>query len=376
MRGVSDGRPDRICVDARSLAGKGTGITTYTRGLIAALGMDGGEVGLLEARGPSQAWLRVLRACLPGSRRLSAQGADLIGWDIFRFAQVRFDMQGTVTRLRAPGPPGVMHWTYPMPLMIGGWANLYTVHDTIPLTAPQHSAVNSKRHCALLSAIGSSASHIVTVSDAARDDIVAALGWAPDRVVNCGQAVMPGTSTGRLPDGCLSRGYLLFCGRIEARKNLPRLFAAYRASGTSLPLLLAGPMVEGSETILAHARDVPGIRYLDYLDRADLVALIANACALLLPSLAEGFGLPVAEAMALGTPALISRDPALVETAGGAALMVDADDEAAIAQAIARLASDDNLRAVLADRGRARAAAFTPEAFAARLCALYASLAV
>ena len=282
-------------------------------------------------------------------------------------------MRRGILRLRAPGPPGIMHWTYPMPVMIEGWANFYTVHDTIPLHAPHLTPVDRDRHTALLEAIAPVAAKIVTVSEAARADILAALECAPDRVVNCGQAIVPETTSAAPPPGYASRGYLLFCGRIEPRKNLARLFAAYRASGTTMPLLLAGPRVDGSEEILRQA-DQPGIRYLRYVDRAALLTLIGHARALLLPSLAEGFGLPVAEAMMLGTPTLVSSDPALIETAGGASVVIDAEDEAGLAQALRRLATDDDLCERLRDLGRSRAMAFAPRLFAAKLRDLHEAL--
>ena len=365
---------DRLCVDARALAGEGTGIATYTNGLIAALTHAGRQVGLLSATGVSTPALRVMRACLPGPTRLAASGRDLTGRDIFRLAQVGFGMRRQILRLRAPGPPGIMHWTYPMPIMIEGWANLYTVHDTIPLHAPHLTPVDRDRHTALLAAIEPVAAKIVTVSDAARADILSVLGCRGERVVNCGQAISPEAVRDEPPPGYLSRGYLLFCGRIEPRKNLARLFAAYRASGTAMPLLLAGPLVDGSEEILRLARDQPGIRYLRYVDRAELIALIGHARALLLPSLAEGFGLPVAEAMMLGTPTLVSTDLALVETAGGASVVVDAEDEAGLAQALLRLATDDDLCSRLRELGRLRAKAFEPALFAAKLRAIHEAL--
>jgi glycosyltransferase involved in cell wall biosynthesis len=102
-----------------------------------------------------------------------------------------------------------------------------------------------------------------------------------------------------------------------------------------------------------------------------LLGLIANARALLFPSLAEGFGLPVVEAMALGTPVLTSDRGALAEIAGGAALTVDPTRVDAMAAALARLVSDDALVRALVDRGRVRAATFSTDRFVARLAAVY-----
>jgi glycosyltransferase involved in cell wall biosynthesis len=103
-------------------------------------------------------------------------------------------------------------------------------------------------------------------------------------------------------------------------------------------------------------------------------ALIGHARALVMPSLAEGFGIPVAEAMTLGTPVATSDRGALAETAGGAALAVDPLDIAGLAAAIRRLAEEDALCLSLASAGRRNAARFTPARFAERLTRAYAAV--
>ncbi|RZM22446.1 MAG: glycosyltransferase, partial [Sphingomonas sp.] len=114
-----------------------------------------------------------------------------------------------------------------------------------------------------------------------------------------------------------------------------------------------------------------GVVVLPYQDRPVLIDLIRNARALVLLSLEEGFGVPVAEAMALGTPVLTADRGALAEIAGGAALLVDPTDAQAIADALRRIVDDAGLRATLAWRGLERAKAFAPAAFGARLTTLY-----
>ena len=108
----------------------------------------------------------------------------------------------------------------------------------------------------------------------------------------------------------------------------------------------------------------PGVRWEGAVDDARLSALFQGALALAYPSLGEGFGLPVAEALSLGVPVLSSAGTACADLAGDAALLVDPYDADAIADGLVRLASDDGLRAALAARGRARAAAWTWEATA------------
>jgi glycosyltransferase involved in cell wall biosynthesis len=105
----------------------------------------------------------------------------------------------------------------------------------------------------------------------------------------------------------------------------------------------------------------PVVRFTGYIADADLPALLSGALAFVFPSLYEGFGMPLLEAMACGTPVLASATSALPEIAGDAALLIDPEDTAAIAVGLARLANDPALRADLRIRGLARAAEFTWE---------------
>jgi glycosyltransferase involved in cell wall biosynthesis len=357
----------------------GTGVTSYARTLAAAARRTGRDTGILSA---VPGWPGVLGKATRGalaSRRVVSVVDDgaggLAGRDIFRLAQVRFALRGRVLELRAPGPPGIMHWTYPVPMAMMDWINVYTVHDAIPLAHPELTPIDGDRHRRLLETLRPFADRIVTVSEAARQDLVRSLGWPGDFITDLGLAVAPrDEGIGSFPAGLSRRGYLLFCGQIEPRKNLARLAEAYVRSGLTMPLVLVGPDGWHSQSILRQIDAVPGIVRLPYLDRATLLGLIANARALLLPSLAEGFGLPVAEAMALGTPVLVSRDPALVEVTQQAAIAVDGEDVEALAGALVRLASDDALCAALSARGLARAPAFSIDRFAERLDAFYTGL--
>jgi glycosyltransferase involved in cell wall biosynthesis len=308
-------------------------------------------------------------------RRLGvAADGDLFGHDLFRIAKLHFGLWGRPLVLRVPGPPGIMHWTYPTPMRVAGWANLYTVHDVIPLTHPSLTDIDGPRHRRMLAAIARHAARFVTVTGAARDTIVGATGIDPGFVVDCGQAALLPEPEPETPAGLRRGGFFLYCGLIEPRKNLERLIEAHRRAATGLPLVIVGPEGWRSAPILRRAEAADGVIRLPYQSRPALAALLRDARALLFPSLAEGFGLPVAEAMTLGTPTLISRDPALAEVAGGAALVVDGEDIVAIANGIARLARDDALRAELGARGIVRARAFALDRFAARIGALYASI--
>ena len=368
-----------LAMDGRMLEAAGTGVTTYAHALRRAqAAIDPQALILTDDKAPPRPLARQarwLRALWPSARPTVRSGSGLIeAVDVFRLAQVYFDVHRRLLPLRVPGPPGLMHWSYPVPLRLIGWRNVYTVHDAIPLLHPDLSPIASRRHRRLLVRIVDAAAAIVTVSQAARSDIVAALGCAPSFVVDCSQPVpLAPAHLSSPPMGLVADDYLLVCGSIEPRKNIAAIVAAYRQSGSALPLVVAGPDGWRSGEIAPLLAATPGVIRLPYVDPAAMPALIGHARALLMPSLAEGFGLPVAEAMALGTPVITSHAGALAETAGGAALLVDPADPAAIAAAILRL-DDRALRQTLAAAGRRNAQRFDDAGFARRLAALYAGL--
>ena len=385
----ADPAPLRLCMDARMLVSAGgTGVSSYARQLLQAHANISRDHSLLSDRElldqPAPAPLgragRWLRALLPGARdtRLldSASGPSLlVSPDVFRIAQVYFDVHRRPLRVRLPGSPGIMHWTYPVPLAAIGWHNLYTVHDVIPLRRPDLTHIDGKRYRRLLTKLGECAARFIAVSKTARDEIVRVTGCRPDFVTDCGLAVDGSPADASLlPEGLAPRNFLLVCGTVEKRKNVARLLEAYRQSKLRMPLVIAGPDGWGATDVAPLLAATPGAIRLPYLERASLRALIGHARALVMPSLAEGFGLPVAEAMALGTPVLTSNQGALAETAGGAALGVNPEDTARLGTALRRIADDDALCADLALAGRRNAERFAPARFAERLTRTYAAV--
>jgi glycosyltransferase involved in cell wall biosynthesis len=170
----------------------------------------------------------------------------------------------------------------------------------------------------------------------------------------------------------LPRGGILYVGSDEKRKNLVNLVMAYlnlagRRPGFP-PLILAGP---GSSWAQGGQHMGPQIRATGYLDRADVRALMAASALLVLPSLEEGFGLPVVEAMAAGLPVVCSRGSALEEVAGEAALLVDGGDAAALGQAIERVVDDPEAAADLRRRGLERSQRFDWNETARQTLAFY-----
>lgn len=373
-----------ICIDGRRVPGFATGVARYAANLRAALeGAGVTPIRLLDAP-PDVALAQPAPGLLPllgraaAAARLDPRRAGLgppdcfVAPDIYREAQRHFDLYGRTMPVELPGPCGIMHWTYPLPLHARGWRNLYTVHDLIPIMRPDLTAISRRRYARLLRAVTRRADRIVTVSATVRDDLTKWLVCPPERVVDCGQGIAaPRRFAEAPPEGVAPTGFLLAVGTIEPRKNLVRLIEAYRRSGSRRELLLVGPDGWRAGAIRAAAADTPGVRLLGFQPGPAVARLIRDATALLQPSLAEGFGMPVIEAMALGTPVLTADRGALGEVADTAALRVDPEDVDALAAAIRRLDTDAALRTGFASAGRERATLYDPARHAERLLALY-----
>jgi len=169
--------------------------------------------------------------------------------------------------------------------------------------------------------------------------------------------------------------YVLFVGGLEPRKNLVGLVRAFAESGVDATLVIAGGRVRWfpaeEARVWAEARRLPEparsrVVMTGYVSDEDKHALLAGAEALAFPSLYEGFGFPVVEAMAAGTPVLTSNVSSLPEIAGEDAVLVDPKDVHAIAEGLRRVLTDGALRERLIGPGRARAAGYTWEATARR----------
>lgn len=382
----------RLGLDGRnSTLPEGTGVAVYARTLGAAVRTINIAPEWILARPPNLAQaprpsrLRdVLRACRPAARLRRAPDeageTAFVSPDLFRTAQLHFDLYRRPMSLRCDDPPHLVHWTYPLPLLLRGVPNLVTIHDLIPLNQPDLTTIDGPRMKRLLGCLAARARAVVTVSETVRQDVIARLGVAPERVVNLYQAVDLSAALLReaqasaplCPPGCF-----ICLGPVEPRKNIDRLIAAHGASGVGTPLVIIGPDGPRGGLPEAAAHGLRGglIRRVPYAPRAAVIRAIAEARAVLNPSLAEGFGLPTAEAMALGTPAMTALGGATEEIAGGAALLVDPLSIPSIAAGIAALDTDSGLRQNLRAAGLERAKLFSMAAYSARLEAFYRGLA-
>ncbi len=247
-----------------------------------------------------------------------------------------------------------------------------TIHDLTCWLLPEtHSPANvaADRHFA--ERILKPADGLIAVSHASRADAVRILGLRPERirVIHHGiaepffQVTQPVADAARARYG-LKRPYFLFVGTIEPRKNIDLLLDAFQGLPLSIreefELVLVGPPGWAhQQTVRRLGQLCKGIRYLGYAAESDLPGLFAGAAAFVYPSLYEGFGFPVAQAMAAGTAVITSDISALPEIAGGSAVLVDPHSERELRAAMQEMATSPSLRERLVREGRANARRFT-----------------
>ena len=302
---------------------------------------------------------------------------------IFNLALAYFKIFGKFLPIRLNQPLDVMHWTYPLPARVVGARNFYTIHDIIPLKFPFYTLENKDLYNRTLKEIALRADAVVVVSEQTRHDFCGLFKLDNSRVFNAYQTidwdfVNSETETkgvaGYLKECfALSPGeYFIFTGALEPKKNVERLIEAYLLAGVEFPLVLVGPqgwqVYDGLKTLM---KKTPSILYLDYLPRRTLQILTKHARALLFPSIYEGFGLPLLEAMKSGTPVLTADFGAMAEIVGEAALRVDPYNVSDMAQAIRQLAKDKTRLAELAALGLKQAEMFSAENYQMRLHKIY-----
>jgi glycosyltransferase involved in cell wall biosynthesis len=202
---------------------------------------------------------------------------------------------------------------------------------------------------------------VICVSESTRQDLLAFYDIDPSRAVTILSGLAPPTPHSSLPTPHLPEKYILFVSTIEPRKNLDVLLDAYarlRARGVyDGALVVVGRVGWKSESIVPRLH-TPGIHHLDYLPATQLATVYRNAELFVFPSIYEGFGFPLLEAMAYGVPSIAARSSSLPEIGGDSALYFDPRDARALETQMERVLTNAALRAQLTNAGLAQAARF------------------
>jgi glycosyltransferase involved in cell wall biosynthesis len=344
------------------------GIGRYSKELLDALKRAGVPLTVLHAGG---------HQALDGV--VGLKGARLLP-GLLTVGQVEIAWQARRRRLEVVHDP-----TGSVPLLLTGVRRVATIHDVIPYIYPRtSSALDWLIYRCWLPIASRRLDAIITVSNQSKADIVRHLPVRQEAVTVVPEAV--GRSYQLLDRAAvqpvldrhgIKSPYILYVGSIEPRKNLIRLLRAYarfrRWSGR-WNLVIVGARKGKAASVYEWTKRLglqPFVRFTGFLAEEELPALYNGASLFVFPSLYEGFGLPVLEAMACGTPVVTSNTSSLPEVAGDAGLLVDPRDEDAIASAMRRILDDPDLMKELQDRGRQRAKLFTWDLVAGNVQKVY-----
>lgn len=300
----------------------------------------------------------------------------------FRYAELGYPLPKGFTHVRLSlelllRPPSVFFSpAHEIPLCTGRARVLSTVHDVAFRHFPEsYSGKNRARQEIAMRRVAKRAHRVIAVSESTKGDLVKLYGIPEARIAVAPLAPISDITPGeqevqRVLNGYgLSRShYIFFVGRIEEKKNVATLIRAFTVLkeklgvGHPLKLVLAGMDGYGAKRIHEEARAssvAEDIRFLGYVPDEHVRALAAGAFLFTFPSLYEGFGLPLLEAMRLGTPLLVSDIPVFREVAGESALFVPAKDVGAWVDAFKKFIYEDALREELIRKGREQVTHFS-----------------
>lgn len=364
----------KVAIDVHSLGTQAGGNETFYRQLLE---------GLVEDGSPNHYTLFYTRPQALSSVKLD----DRFTWKHIPanpFCRICFSLPRALNTLQ----PDVFHCQYILPPRVKA-KSVVTIHDLAHEHHPEFSPrLEALRMRKLVRWSARRADHIITVSEYSARDIEQIYGVPRSKITVAYQAAAE-TFRPRDKQSCrlhlekaygLRSPFLLYVGRVQARKNLVRLveaFARVRRQHTDLRLVIVGKPDLHYEKLLARVDALSlkeAVVFPGYVSGDELPLFYNAAEMFIFPSLFEGFGLPVMESMASGVPTITSAGSCLAEIAGDGALLVDPMSVDSIAETIARVLENPDLKKQLMERGLRRSASFSTESFAGKILEVYRSL--
>jgi glycosyltransferase involved in cell wall biosynthesis len=302
--------------------------------------------------------------------------------DVFHSANRFYSVFKRPVTVKIKEKVDVWHMTTPLPIKIKGVKTVVTVHDLIPLKVPFTTLDVKANFYHLFKWACHHADLILAVSEQTKKDIIEIYGVEESKVKVTWQSIK---TISRHNDEQFDQKYLssnriekekyvLFVGNIEPKKNIKSLITAMSFVDENVKLVIVGKkawlwkdQLKNLKKYLSKSR----VQFMNFVDDDELAVLYRNASCLVFPSLYEGFGLPVLEAMQYDCPVICSGITSLPEVAGDAALYIDPYDYKDIRDKINAVISDPQLRDDMRVKGRKRVEFFSPENYAERLKSAY-----
>jgi glycosyltransferase involved in cell wall biosynthesis len=355
----------RVAMDCRLMYYRKAGISNYTRRLVQALASFDSPIALrvlLDRRDNDAAWVpsnvKIARTITPAHHRFER---FTLPFEIARYGFHILHSPDFIT-------------------CAGCFKKIITIHDLYFIEHPEAMSEDGKRYYSRTTWSAQKADAIITVSDFTKRDILRLLPTVPEIKVNViheAAVTQPTHPIPKSPNPDLQSPYALFVGTFEPRKNLITLLRAMQLTAPDFNLVVVGESGWGDNEPTRLARELNVDKRVHFAGRVsddERDDLYRNTRVFVFPSLSEGFGLPVLEAMSMGAPVVCSNAGSLPEIAGDAAILVDPLDFESLARHLAKMWKDDALRAEYSKRGLARAKEFSWRKAAEQTLEIYRSV--
>lgn len=305
--------------------------------------------------------------------------------DVFNAANKLFMVTGKTTQIKPKNNPDIFHLTTPWPIEVKGAKTVVTIHDLIPLKVP-FTTLDLKEHFYKLFKWAAETSDLIlSVSEHTKRDIMEIYGIPEEKIKVTYQSYKGGDIDISKEDADVylkskkleAEKYILFVGNIEPKKNIKQLIRAFAYIKKGYKLAIVGHKAWMSDSQLVGLSSYLKKKeyvMLDYVTEEELAMLYSNAFCMVFPSLYEGFGLPVLEAMQNNCPVICSDRSSLPEVGGDAALYVDPYKFTDIRKQLDKLIENPDLRLEMIEKGKKRVEFFSPENYAKRLQKAYEGL--